>query len=255
MVWKKIAGSFSVLALLVMGCGGGTEQKQERFTLSVKVSHKRYKPIHTNVVRNVTAAVVKDRARKLIGVNNVQREEALADLVAFGRQQPKACALIVGILDHPQPQVREYALLALAKVGPGDWRVPTDKFKKLIKDRDDRVKCATLYAMGHLGEDDDDLRDKAFEYLSDPNPSVRTFAAEALRKLKYWPAIPALIYRHLNVEKAPVHIRMYAWEALENITLAKVRAYPRGADIRSVMRARAKAWTDWWEHNRHNFGG
>ncbi|MHC4600881.1 MAG: HEAT repeat domain-containing protein [Planctomycetota bacterium] len=256
MVVPRITGPLAVLVLIAAGCGGGPELKRERLSLSVKVSHKRYKPIHTDIVRKVTSAVVKDRALKLIGVNNVQREEALADLVAFGRQQPKACDLIVtGILGHPQPQVREYALLALAKVGPGDWRIPVDKFRRLINDRDDRVKCATLYAMGLLGVKDGDLVNRAFEYLADPSPSIRTYAAEAIRKLSYWPAIPALIYGHLSRAKAPSHIRMYAWEALENITLEKVKAYPRGADLDSILLARAEAWTDWWEQNRHKFGG
>lgn len=255
MVLFRIALPLAVLALVVIGCGGGPEQKKEEFSLSVKVSHKRYKPIHTNVVRKITAAVVKDRALKLIGVNNVQREEALADLVAFGRQEPKACELIVGILDHPQPQVREYALLALAKVGRGDWRVPTDKIRKLINDRNSRVKCAALYAIGLLGVKDSDIVKRCFEYLSDPNPSIRTFAAEAIRKLSYWPAIPALLYGHLDRDQVPIHIRMYAWEALENITLAKVGAYPRGADVFAILKARAKAWKSWWEQNRHKYGG
>ena len=256
MVVPKISGALAVLALVAVGCDVGPEKKTERLSLSVKVSHKRYKPIHTDIVRKVTVAVVKDRALKLIGVNNVQREEALADLVAFGRQQPKACDLIVeGILGHPQPQVREYALMALAKVGPGGWRIPIDKFRKLINDRNERVKCATLFAIGLLGVKDGDLVKRTFEYLADPSPSIRTYAAEAIRKLSYWPAIPALIYGHLGAEKAPTHLRVYAWEALENITLERVTAYPRGADMASILTARAEAWTSWWDRNRHKFGG
>ncbi|MHC5038030.1 MAG: HEAT repeat domain-containing protein [Planctomycetota bacterium] len=244
---------FAGLAVLAVGCGGGAEVKRETYTLSVKVSYKRYKPIHTQIVREVTPDVVKDRVMKLAGVNNVQREEALADLVAFGREQPRAMSLITGVLGHRDPRVREYALLALAKIGPGDWSIPVDRFRELIVDRDDRVKCATMYAVSTLGVRNGEIMKRTFAYLSDPSASLRTYAAECIRKLSYWPAIPALIYNHLAKEKVPIHLRMYAWEALENITLARVKAFPRSADMFEVLNARADAWIEWWENNRYKF--
>jgi len=254
MVAQKWIGLEALVALLAAGCFGGGEAKQETFALSVKVSHQKYKPINTKVTREVSANDVKERVMALKGMNNVRRQEALADLVAMGREQPRAVGLIIGVLDHPEPRVREYALLALAQIGPEVVRrPPTDKIRKLINDKDDRVVCATLFTISMLNVKDRKVVKRAFEYLSHPNPSIRSFAAECIRKLKFWQAIPSLIYRHLDRETLPINVRIYAWEAIENITLEKVDAYPKSADMFAILKARAEAWKQWWLENRYKY--
>lgn len=251
---RRMFGLLGVLALLA-GCAGGGEQQRETFTLSVKVTHKKYDPIHTRVTRDVKPDDVKKRVLMLAGLNQVEREEALADLVAMGREQPRSTALIIGFLNHPEPAAREYSLLALAKIGPGGWSVPVDKFRTLINDSDERVVCACLFACATLGVKDRDIAKRAFEYLADPRVSVRTYAAECIRKLAYWPAIPALIYGQLGRSNVSITLRVYAWEALQNITLERVEDFPKGPDMFSILDARAKAWTQWWEANRYKYGG
>lgn len=255
MIRTVLTGCTGAMLLWLQACGGGAETRQQEFKLSVDVTHERYKPIHSGVEREVTPEVVKTKVLALAGDNNVLRSEAMADLVAFGRREPRSMGLITQAIDHPDPKVREACLIVMGKVGPGSWSVPTDKLRSLINDPDDRVKAAVLFAVGSLGINDSDIRERAFEYLSHYNPVVRTHAAECLRELKYWPAIPALIYHHLAKENLPIEARVYAWEALQNITLEHVQDDPRSMDMFAILNARARAWTDWWEANRYRYGG
>jgi hypothetical protein len=255
MAMQKWIGLVAVAVLVAGGCFGGGEVKKETFTLSVKVSHQRYKAKHTGVTREVTPQAVKERVMALQGMNNVRRQVALADLVAMGREQPRAISLIIDKLDHKDPRVRESTLLALAQIGPDVVELSSSKLRNLIVDPDERVICATLFAISMLKVKDRRLMKKAFEYLSHPSPSIRSFAAECIRKLAFWPAIPALIYGHLGKEACPIQVRVYAWEALENITLAKVDASPKAADMFSILKARAAAWKNWWELNRYKYEG
>ncbi|GEM_PF-2898880 len=244
-----------VFAALIAGCGGGPEEREREYKLSVEVSHEKYEPINTKVTRQVTKESVQQRIRLLGGDNESLRREAIADLVAFGRREPRTMGLIAYNLDNPDPDIRRYALIALAKIGPGSWSPPVDKMRKLLEDPVNEVKTADMFAIGVLKLKDRDIVKRVFSYLSDPNPSLRSYAAECIRELKYWPAIPALIYGHLAMENLPIQLRLYAWEALQNITLEHVNTQPPGVNIFAVLKGRADAWTYWWEANRHKYGG
>lgn len=253
--------SMLVLAALfaaswLIGCGGGPEEKVEAKSARVRVSYDKYKPIHSGVTRSIDQNVVKVRLNVFASDNEVLKHHAKEDLVIIARRESRAIPMIASALNNPNPKVREYALLTLAEVGrEAAGEVDTGLVKKNLGDKHIGVICAALYCIGNLGLDNRDLIKMAFEYLSHYNPEVRSFAAECIRELKYWPAIPALIYGHLNSEGAPAHIRSHAVEALENITLVHVGINPRGMDLKSLQKAWAEAWTEWWETNRYKYGG
>jgi HEAT repeat protein len=258
-----MAAALAAAAGLAAGCSSDPEEQGQTTSARIGVSYKKYEPIHTQVTRAITPEVVSARIQSLAGLDQVRRNQALDELVVMGRREPKVVGLLLKEIGNPDPFARRASLIAVARIGADPDDMPEDKFLQLMDDPDDDVKAAALYATGMLGIRDKNLAKKAFDLLNHPNPSVRTHAAECIRKIKFWPSIPALIYGHLALEKKPealseetfLQIREYACEALENITLEKVEARPGEMDIESILQARAQAWISWWEANRYKFGG
>jgi hypothetical protein len=258
MPWACLAA-----AALVGGCEGGAEEQTGVQSARIKVKYDKYEPIHTQVSRSLNPEVVSAKIQEMAGINGVRREQALSDIVVMGRREPKVLGLLFKELGNADPFVRQSCLIAVARIGGDPDDMPEDKFLQLMDDPTDEVKCAALYATGMTGIRNRDLAKKAFSYLNHATPEVRTHAAECIRRIQFWPAIPALIYGHLALEKRPealteetfLQFRIRACEALEHITLDKVEALPVEMDVESVMAARAKAWISWWESNRYRYGG
>jgi HEAT repeat protein len=249
-------------ALVAAGCEGGAEEQTTATSARISVKWDKYDPIHTGVTRSLNPEVVKAKIQDLAGINEVRRDQALNDLVVMGRREPKVLGLLARELGNSDPFVRQYCLIAIGRIGGDPAEMPADDFLKLMDDPDDGVKCGALYATGMTKVRNKDLAKKAFYLLNHPKPEVRTHAAECIRRIQFWPAIPALIYGHLALEKPEalseetfLQFRIFACEALENITLERVMARPAEMDIDSVLIARAKAWVSWWESNRYRYGG
>ena len=198
----RAATALSIAMALLLGCSG--DEERDAGSSSPRTTFKRtgkLRPIHSGFRSKQTSSThIKWLIKRFDGENESLRREALDEVVEIGRP---AVNLLESALKHKSPAVREYVCQALGRISrmPGSFMM--GKLVALLNDKVLRVRRAACFAIGNIGTSDTAVAKKVFALLSDPDPGMRTYAAECIRKLKYWPAIPALIFNHLAPRKAP----------------------------------------------------
>jgi hypothetical protein len=128
---------------------------------------------------------------------------------------------LIDALKHESPSIRAYAALTLGQIGDKRSVLP---LIPLVNDPDLEPQKYLCHALGHLGltgvlDAEPKYRklsgDAALMLTKSRNYELRSYAAEALRKMHYIPAIPVLLA--MGEDPDPVH-RTYAHEALAIIT-------------------------------------
>ena len=221
------------------------------------------KPIHSGFKSHQTSTkYIKMLIKRFDGTDESRRAAALDEVVEIGRP---AIQFLEATLKHRSAPIREYVCQALGRIArmPGSFMM--NKLVAKLGDPEVRVIRAACFAIGHIGTKDTATAKKVFVHISHPNPTVRSYAAECLRKLHYWPAIPALIFNHLApaktkkgekagakkkspAAKKPVGLgleytnplRAYAADALAHITHVDY-----GTDYRM--------WRKWWVYNQDRY--
>lgn len=242
------------LLTLSLAAGCSSEEQQDTGSSSPRPVFKKtgkLKPIHSGYKSTqTTTAYIKKLVSDLDGTNESLRAAALDELVEIGRP---AVQHLENALKHKSPMVREGACLALGRIArlPGSFMM--NKLVALLDDKDVRVLRAACFAIGHIGTDDTAAAKKVYSLCSHPDPTVRSYAAECIRKLHYWPAIPALIFNHLAPRKEGEGtpdadpglsytrpLRAYAADALAHITHVDY-----GVDF--------SMWRKWWIYNQDRY--
>ncbi len=261
----------SLLVLLVLGAasaafsaGCSSEEEKDSGSASPRASFKKsgkLQPIYSGFKSESTSSThINGLIKKFDGENDSLRNEALNEVVDIGKP---AVQYLESALKAPSPKIREFCCLALGRISKMPGAFMLDKVVALCDDPEVSVVRAACFAIGNIGTKDQAVAKKVFSLLSSPDPTVRSFAAECLRKIKYWPAIPALIFNHLqtkdDAEEAPDKgakkpepaagagkaigaeytdpLRAYAADALAHITHVDY-----GIDF--------QMWKKWWIYNQ-----
>jgi hypothetical protein len=269
---RRAHNLLAALALALVFAGGcASEEERTTGTISPRMTFKktgRLKPIHSGFrSKQSTSKYIKNLITRFDGIDESRRREALDEIVEIGRSSVQ---YLESALAAKSPAIREYTCLALGRISrmPGSFM-----FGKLVKQVDHpdlRVKRAACFAIGHIGTRDKAVAKKVFTLLSHPDPTVRSYAAECIRKLRYWPAIPALIFNHLQPKKkakpkAPPKKAPAKKGAKRPKTVAKIH----GMELTNPLRAYAAdalahithvdygtnfyMWRKWWVYNQDRY--
>lgn len=116
-------------------------------------------------------------------------------VVSAAKRTPEVVAIFAESLEAKEPYVLSYALQALYRSVRSVENKDAIKAKAvaLAAHEDAGVRGRAVELLGAFGRDDQAVLDLVLGALSDPSPYVRSEAAEAVARLRYVPAIHALI--------------------------------------------------------------
>jgi hypothetical protein len=156
---------------------------------------------------------------------------------------------LVELLNHPDPDIRNNAPMALARtlrarkregLGPDrEIKRASGRLVLLVSTptEDDHVRAHAAAALGAIG--DPAATDILVNLLDDDSSAVRTRSAEGLGMLGREEAITPLIDA-LNASRAPTERRMI----IASLThIAKIRGYPCDPE---ALGAKAENWRNWY---------
>lgn len=178
------------------------------------------------------------------------KKDGKRDSVVTGIAQ-EVCALgqegvekFVGAMRDRDTNTAQAIQRVLEQTNP---KVSLPAIKKGLSDPVVRLRCIQI-----LGEmKDDSVVPDLVEYMEDPNPEIRFYAANSLVKLEYKEAIPILIEALSGTEETH---RAIAFRTLSDAT-GQTFGY-RFYDSQEKREASARLWNAWWkaEGKRFDFG-
>jgi HEAT repeat protein len=116
------------------------------------------------------------------------RADAIDALANLGPEASAALPALIESLERgDMPAVRSTAALALARIAPDDPRTIASLARALKRQRTGDVRAAAAEALGEIGPPAAPAVPSLVGSLEDPDPSVRTEAETALRKIRARP--------------------------------------------------------------------
>jgi HEAT repeat protein len=127
--------------------------------------------------------VIKDNAESCVGDHANICEYAA---VALGKIRPAAHDVmpdLVALLNHEDPYFRAHLAAGMVRIDPQN-REAFSALEKLLKDKDERVRRVTIWALSDGDWEASPVRSLIQAALSDPDESVRSAAAGILEEKK-----------------------------------------------------------------------
>jgi hypothetical protein len=258
-------------------------KKHEVLAPALRAARKavRYKKTSDALFENLTAIVsAKD--------DPAVRFAALKAVSKPALKKPAMAKAVLGALDADEPYVVVQALLAL-KHGPGEKTPQAEAFKKkitaLLKHKDPGVRgeaCAALAAFVPFRDEAKaaEIGKKIMPLLEDKHPFVKSRAGTSLARIKYKPAVHAIVKQLDDKRKNTYDIRKFktvwgrsgylhldgsAWSRVDDAMLYSLRSmtffdkkikFTYKVNSKTVEKDIAKAVADakkWYKKNKSSF--
>jgi hypothetical protein len=159
-----------------------------------------------------------------------------AAITALAEIGPGAVPTLSEALTHPDPATRRWAATVLGTIGPPAMPAAPALFERLGTEDDAQAQESAAGALGRIGREDADIRQKLIELLRQTDARLRAAAAEGLGHMRAFakPAVPALIQALRDADKT---VRNEAEEALERIQRVSMDDAPLRQQIDAALRA------------------
>ena len=176
--------------------------------------------------------------------NEHTRRNAASALASFGPEaKPAVDALINGLSDKTDSDLRMYSAKALGAIGP-DAKKAIPELESALSDESRFVRKAAAMALGQIGSTPDRVVDELIARFGDNDLYVRRAASKALAELKSR-SVPALIKTlgHKNEE-----FRFRAANALSTMREHALKGLEEALDSDDVLVRRGAAHALAWFH-------